>query len=93
MATLYHTADVFAELERRIAQDGLRGTARQLGFSYNFVYDVVHKRRTISARLARALGFVALPQQYVRTEDYGKITRQARRERAPVEAHTETSSP
>jgi hypothetical protein len=82
MATIYHTADIFRELERRCAQDGMRRTARQLGFDYKFVHDVLHHKRTLTARLARALGFVALPQQYVRAEDYPRLRRDTPPERA-----------
>lgn len=53
--------DLIGILESRVAQDGLRPTARALGFSAPLVQDVINGRRGVSERMAGTLGFLQIP--------------------------------
>ena len=66
----YTTEDVHAELVRRVEAGTYKSVGDELGCSYQHVFDLVIKRRSITGNVARGLGFVALPKAYVRVEDY-----------------------
>jgi hypothetical protein len=48
-------------LETRAAMNGLRATARELGFSAPYISDVIKQSRGISPRLGIALGYERMP--------------------------------
>lgn len=54
-------AAVRASLAKVVEREGLRGAARELGFSAPFVGDVLHGRRNLTETLGNALGFELLP--------------------------------
>ena len=62
---IFYQVDLQAELTRRIAQNGLRATAREMEVSAPFLGDVAHRNRGISDKVAIALGFEPLPQMPV----------------------------
>lgn len=45
------------ELKAACRRDGLSATARRFHFTVQFISDVVHGRRPVSARLAGAMGY------------------------------------
>lgn len=67
----YSETDVLKELRERL--DGPRGTtqaaiARELGFSPQYLSDVVGEKRPITRQLAEALGFREQPRTYLRVK-------------------------
>jgi hypothetical protein len=48
---------VIARLEQMVKKEGLRGTARVLGFSAPYIGDVLKGRRGVSVGVAAKVGF------------------------------------
>ena len=56
-ATRITEAMLLEDLKAEISRDSLRATARRLGFTPQFLCDVIYERRAISERLAGAMGY------------------------------------
>ena len=54
---LFTTDDVLAELRKRVAANGQKWVAVDLGLSSQFINDVLRGRREMSKSLAMALGY------------------------------------
>lgn len=55
---MLYDSDVIAALRKRIEENGLRSTARDLGYSAPFVSDVANGRRGLTEEMGKKLGFV-----------------------------------
>jgi hypothetical protein len=53
--------EVLDVIRLRIAENGLRPTAREMGFSAPFVSDVVNGRRNLSEAVAASVGLTIVP--------------------------------
>lgn len=62
----YTQADVLGFLKGRTVTATQAGLARELGFTPQFISDVLAGRRVITRKLAEALGFRKLPDAYVK---------------------------
>lgn len=51
-------SDVIGALRDRIKRNGLRATAREIGYSAPFVSDVANARRNLTEEMGNRLGFV-----------------------------------
>lgn len=51
-------SDVLKALQNRIERNGLRFTAREIGYSAPFVSDVANGRRGLTEEMGKRLGFV-----------------------------------
>ena len=62
----YTESQVLDSLRGMVAKSTQRQTAVALGFTPQFVNDVLAGRRSVSAALASSLGFIKLPNSYIR---------------------------
>jgi hypothetical protein len=63
----YTEEDVLTALREKIKAEGRQAiVAKQLGFTPQFLNDVVNGRRTITGRLALSLGFIEQPRSFVK---------------------------
>ena len=58
IAFMLNDSDVLNALRKRIEQNGLRPTAREIGYSAPFVSDVANGRRGLTEDMGNRLGFV-----------------------------------
>jgi hypothetical protein len=64
----YSTLDLLDELRQMCAASSQRCVAALLGFGPAFLNDVLKERRTITPRLFAALGYLKMPDRYVKKE-------------------------
>jgi plasmid maintenance system antidote protein VapI len=64
----YTESQVLDSLREMVSKGTQRQTAAQLGFTPQYINDVLSNRRTLSSELAFRIGYVKLPNSYVRKE-------------------------
>lgn len=65
----YTETDVLAELRKQISRSsGQKAAAAALGFTAQFIGQVLKGKKRLTADLALRLGFVKLPDSYMRAE-------------------------
>jgi hypothetical protein len=60
--------DLLAELACHVEKDGGKMTASSLGFTPPFIWDVIHRRRGMTEKLSKALGYRRIVE-FERLED------------------------
>jgi hypothetical protein len=62
----YSEEDVLKVLRELVDASGLRKTAASLGFSFSWIGHVLNGRKRLNEDLALRLGFVKMPDAYVK---------------------------
>jgi predicted transcriptional regulator len=62
----YTAQYVLEELNRRVSYRSQKLVAADLGFTPQFINDIIKQRRLLSDKLAESLGFTLRPDRYIR---------------------------
>ncbi len=69
----YSDKDLIEELKRRVRKSSQRKVSAAIGFSPQFVNDVLAGRRPLTAGMALAMGYSKVPNVYVKIKGFSGL--------------------
>ena len=69
----YSDGDLIEELKRRVKKSSQKQVSMDLGFSPQFVNDVLLGRRPMTAALALAMGYSKVPNVYMKIKGFSGL--------------------